>query len=122
VSGPPSEHACPDRYDLSYTPTEKRGYRVWYDQLAKNLTVDGMKEGIAKSKNFVLFLSKGVAAREYVQLELRHAIELKKSILLCHEEDERHGASACTPLVRLICINQQANTTSGNGGPKRPTT
>jgi hypothetical protein len=103
-------------------PTEKRGYRVWYDQLAKNLTVDGMKEGIAKSKNFVLFLSKGVAAREYVQLELRHAIELKKPILLCHEEDERHGASACTPLVRLICINQQANTTSGNGGPKRPTT
>ena len=70
---------------------------MWYDQVAKDLTESGMKEGIAKSENYVLFLSEGVATRPFVQLELRHALLLKKPIILVHEEDARHGT------VPFIC-------------------
>ena len=64
---------------------------MWYDQLAKDLTESGMKTGIEKSENYVLFLSEGVATRPFVQLELRHALPLEKPIILVHEEDARHG-------------------------------
>ena len=45
-----------------------------------------MKEGIEQSENFLLFLSSGVATRPFVHLELRHAMRLKKPIILVHEE------------------------------------
>ena len=50
-----------------------------------------MKEGVERSENFVLFLSAGVESRPFVHLELRHALALKKKVILVHEEDERHG-------------------------------
>ena len=61
--------------------------------MAENLTEEGMKRGIERAENFVLFLSAGVASRRFVAIELRHAIALKKPIILVHEEDDRHGKS-----------------------------
>ena len=62
-----------------------------------------MKEGIEHSDNFLLFLSAGVESRPYVHLELRHALSLKKKVILVHEEDERHGASLIqTHLTRWL--------------------
>ena len=46
----------------------------------------GMKEGVSKTGCFLLFLSKGVMARPYVQFELQTALELGKKIVLVHGE------------------------------------
>ena len=68
---------------------------------ASDLTVDGMKGGVKDSAFFVLFLSKGVLTRPFVQtevsdrrcrsrlafvdLQIREALQLKKKIVLLHE-------------------------------------
>merc|ERR1712070_746201 len=48
-----------------------------------------MKEGIRKSAVFILFLSKNVFKSEFVRLEVNEALNLKKPIILLHEEDRR---------------------------------
>ena len=48
-----------------------------------------MLKGIQDSAAFVLFLSQGVLARPYCQMEIRHAMALKKPIVLVHGEIER---------------------------------
>jgi hypothetical protein len=70
---------------------EQRDWKVWYDNKMENLTADGMKEGVRKSAVFLLFLTKGIFSRPYVQLEISEALKYKKPILLLHELDERHG-------------------------------
>ena len=49
---------------------------------AKDLTKDGMLKGIEESAAFILFLSLGVLQRPYCQMEIRHALTLKKPIVL----------------------------------------
>eukprot|EP00935_MAST-01C_sp_MAST-1C-sp1_P000566 g566.t1 len=65
--------------------------RVWYDNRADDLTKEGMLKGIEEAAAFVLFLSIGVLERPYCQMEIRHALALKKPIVLVHEADIRHG-------------------------------
>ena len=66
--------------------------KVWYDNRASDLTKDGMLKGIEQAAAFILFLSVGVLERPYCQLEIRHAIKLKKPIILLH--GERRAAHA----------------------------
>ena len=57
-----------------------------YDNRADDLTKDGMLKGIESSAAFVLFLSTGVLERPYCQMEIRHALALKKPVVLLHGE------------------------------------
>ena len=52
------------------------------DNRATDLTKEGMLKGIEQAAAFVLFLSQGVLERPYCQLEIRHAMALKKPMVL----------------------------------------
>ena len=58
--------------------------KVWYDNRADDLTKEGMLKGIKKAAAFILFLSTGVLERPYCQMEIRHALSLKKPVVLLH--------------------------------------
>ena len=66
--------------------------QVWYDNRADDLTKEGMLKGIEQAAAFVLFLSQGVLERPYCQLEIRHAMALKKPVVLLHGESEEMRA------------------------------
>lgn len=59
-----------------------------------------MKEGVAGSETFLLFLTKGVLTREFVQLEIRTALGMGKPIVLVHETDPRRGFSPIGDLIQ----------------------
>ena len=61
-----------------------RSRQVWYDNRASDLTKEGMLKGIEQAAAFLLFLSVDVLNRPYCQLEIRHALALKKPIVLLH--------------------------------------
>ena len=61
-------------------------FPLQYDNRADDLTKEGMLKGIEQSASFILFLSSGVLERPYCQLEIRHAMALKKPIVLLHGE------------------------------------
>ena len=69
-----------------------------YDNRADDLTKEGMLKGIEQAAAFILFLSSGVLERPYCQLEIRHAMALKKPIVLLHGEIV--GAAA----RRVLCV------------------
>ena len=69
--------------------------QVWYDNRADDLTKEGMLKGIERAAAFVLFLSQGVLERPYCQMEIRHALALKKPVVLLHGES-KHEMSQCT--------------------------
>ena len=62
------------------------GFKAWYDNRADDLTKEGMLKGIERAAAFILFLSSGVLQRPYCQLEIKHAVALKKPIILLHGE------------------------------------
>ena len=62
--------------------------QVWYDNRADDLTKEGMLKGIEQAAAFVLFLSQGVLESPYCQMEIRHALALKKPVVLLHGESE----------------------------------
>ena len=62
------------------------GFKAWYDNRASDLTKEGMLKGIEQAAAFVLFLSTGVLERPYCQMEIRHALALKKPMVLLHGE------------------------------------
>ena len=64
--------------------------QVWYDNRADDLTKEGMLKGIERATAFILFLSSGVLQRPYCQMEIRHALALKKPMVLVHGENEAH--------------------------------
>ena len=68
-----------------------------YDNRADDLTKEGMLKGIEEAAAFVLFLSTGVLERPYCQLEIRHALALKKPVVLLHGERE-HDTRAHAPV------------------------
>ena len=74
-----------------YLELTMRGFKAWYDNRADDLTKEGMLKGIEEAAAFVLFLSPGVLQRPYCQMEIRHALALKRPIVLLHGEwrDER---------------------------------
>ena len=70
-----------------------------------------MLKGIEQAAAFLLFLSEGVLNRPYCQLEIRHALALKKPVVLLHESDARHGgydfraAHAAAPTDLQVCLS-----------------
>ena len=50
---------------------------------------DGMMDGIARSRYFLLYLTRGVFTRPFVQKEVRRALQLGKPIILLWEKEER---------------------------------
>ena len=69
----------------------QEGARVWIDMQAEDLTLTGMEKGISESRNFVIFLSKGIMGREYIDAEQRWAIQYGCNIIGIVEKDEQHG-------------------------------
>ena len=59
--------------------------QAWYDNRADDLTKEGMLKGVEESAAFVVFLSTGILQRPYCQMEIRHALALKKPVVLLHE-------------------------------------
>eukprot|EP00935_MAST-01C_sp_MAST-1C-sp1_P000015 g15.t1 len=90
------------------------GFKVWYDNRASDLTKEGMLKGIEQAAAFLLFLSLDVLQRPYCQMEIRHALALKKPIVILHESDARYGgydfraahAAAPTDLQLLLDNNE----------------
>ena len=72
-----------------------------YDNRADDLTKEGMLKGIEEAAAFVLFLSIGVLERPYCQLEIRHAVALKKPIILLHGELSEVRAHRERAMIRL---------------------
>ncbi|PNW76359.1 hypothetical protein CHLRE_12g557503v5 [Chlamydomonas reinhardtii] len=69
------------------------GLRCWLDK-DEDATEAGMRRGVAGSRYYLLFLTQGVLARPFVQLEAREALALGKPVILVHETDPRFGAAA----------------------------
>ena len=61
-----------------------RAPQVWYDNRASDLTKEGMLKGIERAAAFLLFLSLDVLQRPYCQMEIRHALALRKPVVLVH--------------------------------------
>ncbi|EFJ43194.1 hypothetical protein VOLCADRAFT_96659 [Volvox carteri f. nagariensis] len=68
------------------------GLRCWLDK-DEDATEAGMRRGVAGSKYYLVFLTKGVFTRPFVQLEAREALALGKPVILVHETDQRFGAA-----------------------------
>ncbi|KAJ3343565.1 hypothetical protein HDU83_005582, partial [Entophlyctis luteolus] len=70
----------------------EQGLKVWFDQRYEdnqdNLNADAMKRGVEESRVYLLFLTKSVFSSEYVKMELKRAVDLKRKILFVHEEDQ----------------------------------
>ena len=81
-------------------PLARPSVRPQYDNRADDLTKDGMLKGIESSAAFVLFLSTGVLERPYCQMEIRHALALKKPVVLLHGESEQEmrAPALCAPV------------------------
>lgn len=74
---------------------ENRGLRVWFDQaLQGKLNEKAMKQGISKSRAYVLVLTKGVFSSKAVLMEFKHALDLKKRVVLVHEPDTHRASYA----------------------------
>jgi hypothetical protein len=68
-----------------------RGVRVWYDMSAADLTEQGMEEGVANSRNMLVFLSDGLMSRPFCQKEQRWGIQYSCNFVGVAEHDDRHG-------------------------------
>ena len=72
------------------------------DNRASDLTKKGMLKGIEEAAAFVLFLSQGVLQRPYCQMEIRHALALKKPMVLLHGEPA--GLESFNGLMWGVCM------------------
>ena len=75
---------------------------MWYDNRADDLTKEGMLKGIERAAAFVLFLSQGVLERPYCQMEIRHALALKKPVVLLH--GEKSESTRCADMRPCLLI------------------
>ena len=55
---------------------QRFGFRCWVDNLAEDLTKEGMRSGIEHAHIFLLFLSKGVLSRPFVQVRVYPSLPL----------------------------------------------
>eukprot|EP01047_Picozoa_sp_COSAG01_P041632 COSAG01_NODE_3585_length_5907_cov_21.750689_3_plen_496_part_00 len=67
-----------------------RGCKVWYDMAATDLTAQGMEEGVANSRNVLIFLSKGIMGRPFCQMEQRWGKKYNCRFVGVVEQDTRH--------------------------------
>jgi hypothetical protein len=74
---------------LNLRLTSSTDLKCWFDQFAEHVNLDGMVRGIVQSAIFLLILTKGVLLRPWVQLEIRTAILLSKTVVILYETDSR---------------------------------
>jgi hypothetical protein len=67
------------------------GASVWYGMPAQDLTARVMEQGVANSRNVLVFLSDGCMGREFCQKEQRWAKMYGCKLIGVVEKDERHG-------------------------------
>ena len=65
------------------------GVLCWLDMYQRDLTEDGMRQGVYDSDVFILVLTNSVLNRKFCQKEIGWAIEYKKPILIVAESEER---------------------------------
>jgi len=70
---------------------EQLGLKVWYDMTAKNLTAEGMEDGVSNSRCVLIVLTDGIMSRPFCQLEMRWAKLYGCMLVGVAEEDARHG-------------------------------
>ena len=80
---------------------------AWYDQDEVMITVEGMRDGIAASQIYVLFLSPGALSRAFVIFELLIALQQKRRIVLVHGESA--GAQAKVVNREVQTMPQEGN-------------
>jgi hypothetical protein len=64
---------------------------VWYDMQAQDLTAQGMEDGVANSRNVLIFLSDGVMGRPFCNAEQRWGKKYGCHFVGVVEMDQRHG-------------------------------
>ena len=69
-----------DQANTIHLELERLGFKAHYD-----VGVEQSEEAIKEAGAFVLFLSAGVLVQHSCQLEIRKAVALQKTMLLCHE-------------------------------------
>jgi len=72
---------------------QERGQRltkVWIDKKAC-ATPEGMHDGVRRSRNFVLFLTKDVLTRDWCLKEIRNALKYRKNVIVVYETNEECG-------------------------------
>ena len=72
-----------------YFAYKQLGLHTWLDMRQQQLTLEGMRQGVADSDVFLLVLSQHVLASWFCQQEMLHAIELGKPIQLILEQEPR---------------------------------
>ena len=75
---------------------------AWYDQDEVMITVEGMRDGIAASQIYVLFLSPGALSRAFVIFELLIALQQKRRIVLVHGESAGAQAKVVSREVQMM--------------------
>ena len=69
---------------------QARGFSVWYDMQAGDLTAEGMERGVSQSRHVLIFLSDGYFTRPFCLKELRWAKLYGCTLVGVVEKDSRH--------------------------------
>ena len=72
------------------------GCKVWLDMQAQDITAQGMEEGVANSRNVLIFLSEGIMGRPFCNAEQRWAKLYGCNFVGVFEADTRHGPADFT--------------------------
>lgn len=86
-----AQHTGADQAKTLYLLLQAAGVKVWYDMHARNLTTQGMRQGIRNSRCILLFLSDGIMARPFCVKEQRWAKKYDLGFIGVMERDPRHG-------------------------------
>ena len=86
-----SQETGQDQCALLFQALRSADLSVWLDMQAHDLTAQGMKDALSKSRAALLFLSDGVMARDFCIQELRWAKENGCKFVGVMEDDARHG-------------------------------
>jgi hypothetical protein len=87
-----------DLVDMLFVALRNQGYKVWMDASKKDGSlhmkkdlINSMKSGVENSSCVVVCLSSDYLASGPCRLELTHALDLEKDIVLCMMEPEEQG-------------------------------
>ena len=71
-----------------------RGWTVWYDMSAEDLTEHGMEVGVSQSRNVLMFLSEGLMSRPFCLKELRWARDDGVAVVPCVDREDKRNIGA----------------------------
>ena len=78
---------------LESEPWSMKDAKVWIDKSEK-ASPEGMVQGVKRSMNFILFMTRDVLTRDWCILEIRCALRYRKNIILVFQIDPRNGGVA----------------------------